>query len=766
MHLAYSGLCLSPRLPIKIRAFKKQHMRSVCARTAYAAALLISTIVHSGNAGCSMGSGGTREICTAAADSTESCGFADWNGDCRNCAAYTRDQCHLGGTRSGIVGGTDYVCLPNGGGQDSCVGYIPTTDTSTCTCPGGSASRRSRCQMAFDYGRKDGISCISCDVAGYQVQESPTPSATYQMCVDASGHAYNAKPCSCANGVPPSGLVCSHGATSRCASCNTGYSLQGTTCTPVPVPTPTPTPTPTPLNCNVGYGVSGGACVQCGADQYSLGGSSVCQTKSCTCENGAAAQGVNCDTHGSPQCTSCNAGYGWDAGSKVCTACPAGTVSAADTQDACSSCEPAGLRRPNDDQSACVDGEAICSCQYGIGATGAACPVHGSHVCASCGQGYTLFHNKCKLMLSGTYTIRPANPYTCNRLMARGSNVSNFVLRVAGRECSPWNVTFGIQLSMNYKLYSLNVFSDSTPAQYTSLDYDMVATGVPEPADWTSPSTYAWAAQVDTYCRQQKGPGWRGMTTTEGSRYGYYGRWWPQDRRWRNYWGYWKGDGWAIANNYDKLRTGNWAVCIKPPANTVEECKQQCEGDALCRERGFGFWLRPGSTTLGDCRFPGTADVKTERVASTELLLYQKHTCPSTASSSSHKASVDMVFESCELTQQSRRLLSNGTTGAAHVSYLATGSGDSGLVSAALRNHSVISAALADHGFNAAAVTASSPPTAAATSNCSAILAKFNTRCGSGQSCVSSAHAIHYCDGIRRVYDAFSCRAALGCAGP
>ena len=87
--------------------------------------------------------------------------------------------------------------------------------------------------------------------------------------------------------------------------------------------------------------------------------------KTCTCNNGDPAIGIDCDINGKEVCTRCDEGYYLDNG--ICK-------------------------------------ENICECGNGVPARGAQCPEHGQEKCIICRNGYYLdTDGSCKLCGEGKY---------------------------------------------------------------------------------------------------------------------------------------------------------------------------------------------------------------------------------------------------------------------------------------------------------------------------------------------------------------------------
>ncbi|KAG5189930.1 hypothetical protein JKP88DRAFT_286392 [Tribonema minus] len=123
--------------------------------------------------------------------------------------------------------------------------------------------------------------------------------------------------------------------------------------------------------CAPGYAYQGGACKQCSADQYSLGGPKTEQCHACPASTESNPERTECNVckpgFGGEGCGVCPDGHSSDGGKGVqCMPCPAGAVSrvgiASDgtvTAPVCTVC-PKG-QAPNEDQTECV-----CAPGYGL----------------------------------------------------------------------------------------------------------------------------------------------------------------------------------------------------------------------------------------------------------------------------------------------------------------------------------------------------------------------------------------------------------------
>ena len=194
-----------------------------------------------------------------------------------------------------------------------------------------------------------------------------------------------------------------------------------------------------------------------------------------------------------------------------------------------------------------------------------------------------------------------------------------------------WVKQVSTELTSHYKFYDVAntaSISDQTPPAFGHSASSSFPGGV---AFWSSNTADERAVYADSECRKHNGPGWRALAMAEAEHYNHYGA--GKDQLWRSgvsahfsQWGWRAPSGsWSTANFN---QASGEAVCVKPPASTLDECKQQCASDALCRERGFSFVPRSGNgtTTLGDCRFP-TAASKVSMTVTTTASLYRKPGC-------------------------------------------------------------------------------------------------------------------------------------------
>ena len=200
----------------------------------------------------------------------------------------------------------------------------PINDISTCVCPNGTpSSDPAVCTTAGS------TACATCDT-GFHVD---------------GNHTCQQNTCTCTNGTPATGTACTTNNTNICATCNVGYTPNSGQCVA------------TTCTCSNGIPAIGSQCVTsgekctaCSTGYHPVGDSCVANT--CTCTNGpTAATGANCTANGADICAgSCNPGF---------------TLSG-------TTCSP-----------------NLCTCANGVGKSGTACPTVGPG-CISCSPGYTL----------------------------------------------------------------------------------------------------------------------------------------------------------------------------------------------------------------------------------------------------------------------------------------------------------------------------------------------------------------------------------------
>ena len=100
----------------------------------------------------------------------------------------------------------------------------------------------------------------------------------------------------------------------------------------------------------------------------------VCTQNECVCDNGVAATGAACTTHGAHICSSCSSDH-YKTGN-TCTGCTTCATGKRQT----TACTSASNR-------VCTQND--CSCDNGVAATGAACTTDGANICSSCDSGYS-----------------------------------------------------------------------------------------------------------------------------------------------------------------------------------------------------------------------------------------------------------------------------------------------------------------------------------------------------------------------------------------
>ena len=249
----------------------------------------------------------------------------------------------------------------------------------------------------------------------------PTPAVFY----------WQPRICSCTNGDGATGADCPDTDVNTCASCNTGFHLDGTSC----VDNSCVCPNGTAATGTACHTHSATICQSCAASYHlddetydcsdHMGnqsaclshsecqfagdlclcaedgtqatdctgiGSPTCESNVCTCAGGVAATGDSCTMHEANICSSCNGGYYADGQNCEPNACVCdngqeaqGGACPFNGSNTCVSCNT-GYRLIN---NLCIAN--VCTCSNGNAATGSECGTHGEEKCVSCYNGYYLY---------------------------------------------------------------------------------------------------------------------------------------------------------------------------------------------------------------------------------------------------------------------------------------------------------------------------------------------------------------------------------------
>lgn len=180
------------------------------------------------------------------------------------------------------------------------------------------------------------------------------------QCDGQTGRLAVFRACECANGLVS--LVCD-GGTQACEMCNSGFTLVDGTCTA------------NTCTCANGIAAAGADCQDDGAVKctscepgFTLN-SEKCTANQCSCQDGTAATGADCLVNGEKKCTGCSSPFTLVNGTCICG-------------------EGAHM-----EGGTCTINQ--CNCYHGTGATGADCPDNGAYKCVSCNSCYHIDGNSC-----------------------------------------------------------------------------------------------------------------------------------------------------------------------------------------------------------------------------------------------------------------------------------------------------------------------------------------------------------------------------------
>ena len=217
---------------------------------------------------------------------------------------------------------------------------------NACTCSHGAAVAASACEI------NSAERCAECDLGYVLTGASGGP----RFCSE-----IGAAVCVCANGTPERGAACStDSGDEQCESCNDGFWRERNS-----------------------------------DGEYS------CSEKSCTCANGQASTGSDCDVHGAEACTSCEDAYHLEGetGAQHCQPnlcrCDFGEPKASCLDEHnkldCETCDPEFDLTSNEDTHYCRPaGSNTCLCPHGTPNIDTSCSTSGAIECAECHANYHL----------------------------------------------------------------------------------------------------------------------------------------------------------------------------------------------------------------------------------------------------------------------------------------------------------------------------------------------------------------------------------------